>query len=98
MGFVVHPGAENFVRVGNDGQKADVGQSVVRLCRRGLAHVVERTARGNAILRPVKKNGSSEIQITFRAMVRSLAPMMRAMLTRRWSTPRTPANTVMNVM
>ena len=56
------------------------------------------TARGSAILRPVKKNGSSEIQITFRAMVRSLAPMMRAMLTSRWSTPRTPANTVMNVM
>ena len=27
-----------------------------------------------------------------------LAPMMRAILTSRWSTPRTPANTVMNVM
>ena len=34
------------------------------------------TARGRATLSPVKKNGSSEIQITFRAIVRSLAPMI----------------------
>ena len=38
------------------------------------------TARGSATFRPVKKNGSSATQITLRAMVRSLAPMTRAML------------------
>ena len=38
------------------------------------------TARGSATFSPVKKNGSSAIQITLRAMVRSLAPTTRAML------------------
>src|SRR5581483_10070016 len=41
------------------------------------------TARGSATFNPVKKYGSSETQITSRAIIRSLAPIMRAMLTSR---------------
>ncbi len=41
------------------------------------------TARGRDTLSEVKKNGSSEFQITSREILTSLAPMMRAMLTRR---------------
>ena len=60
--------------------------------------MVALTARGNAILSPVKKNGSSEVQMISREITRSLAPMMRAILISRWSTPRMPAKVVMNRM
>ena len=54
------------------------------------------TARGSAILSAAKKNGSSEFQITSREIIASLAPTTRAMLIRRRSTLRMPANTAMN--
>ena len=60
--------------------------------------MVALTARGNAIFRPVKKNGSSEVQMISREIRRSLAPITRAMLISRRSTPRMPAKVVMNTM